>query len=296
MSKVMTAKEFVNMARKIATQYKTLYVMGCFGSPMNATNKKRYEKNSPYNRRPNRTALIEKASDDTFGFDCVCLIKGILWGWDGNVNKAYGGAVYGSHGVPDVNADQMMKYCTGVSKDFSHIEVGEVVHMSGHIGIYIGSGLAVECTPIWKDGVQITAVGNIGKKNGYNTRTWVNHGKLNFIDYSKNVTTTPSPKKKTLDELAQEVLEGKWSNGNERKRLLTDAFKRGEIKYTYAQVQSRVNSLSQKTKQEFYTVKKGDTLTAIANKHHMSLQNLLNLNKGIKNPNLITVGQKIRVK
>ncbi len=60
--------------------------------------------------------------------------------------------------------------------------------MSGHIGVYIGNGLAVECTPIWKDGVQITAVGNIGRKAGYNTRTWTNHGKLKFIDYGSAPT------------------------------------------------------------------------------------------------------------
>lgn len=181
---VMTDGKFVSMAKKIATDYKTLYIYGCFGSPMNATNKKRYTNNYAYNKQPSRAAKINAASSDTFGFDCVCLIKGILWGWNGDVNKTYGGAVYKSNGVPDTSADGMMRYCTDISTDFNNIVVGEVVHMSGHIGIYIGDGLAVECTPIWKDGVQITAVGNIGKKKGYNTRTWTNHGKLTFIDYS----------------------------------------------------------------------------------------------------------------
>ena len=39
---VMTNEKFVSIAKDIATNYKTLYVMGCFGSPLNATNKKRY--------------------------------------------------------------------------------------------------------------------------------------------------------------------------------------------------------------------------------------------------------------
>lgn len=187
---VMTSDKFVSMAKDIANNYKTLYVMGCFGSPLNATNKKRYTQNHAYNKRPERTKKIMSASSDTFGFDCVCLIKGILWGWNGNVNATYGGAKYGSNGVPDVSANGLMNYCTEVSTNFNNIVAGEVVHMNGHVGIYIGNGLAVECTPIWKDGVQITAVGNIGKKACYNTRTWTNHGKLKFIEYN-GVKPTP---------------------------------------------------------------------------------------------------------
>ena len=290
MTKVMTSTEFVAMARKIATQYKTLYVMGCFGAPMNAKNKKRYSSNNAYNSRAARKKLIMAATADTFGFDCVNLIKGILWGWDGNKNATYGGAVYKSHGVPDTNADGMMKYCTGVSKDFSNIQRGEVVHMSGHIGIYIGNGLVVESTPIWKDCVQITACGNIGKVDGYKTRTWSNHGKLNFIEY-----TTPV-KKKSLDDLAHEVLDNKWSTGSERERLLNDAYRKGEIDYTYEQIQHRVNELCAEKKHTYYVVKKGDTLSGIARKYDTTIQNLLKLNTGIKNPNLIRVGQQIRVK
>lgn len=191
--------DFIAKAKDIANNYKTLYIMGCFGAPMSDKNKQRYTRNHPYNRRVDRTKKINAASRDTFGFDCVCLIKGILWGWNGDVNKTYGGAVYSSNGVPDVSADQMMKHCTCRFNDFSNIVPGEVVHMPGHIGIYIGDGLAVECTPIWKDGVQITAVGNIGKKEGYPTRTWVEHGKLRFIDYT-NKPEPPKPEPTPCDK------------------------------------------------------------------------------------------------
>lgn len=47
----------------------------------------------------------------------------------------------------------------------------------------------------------------------------------------------PAPKKKTVDELAREVLAGKWGNGSARKKALTDAG------YDYAAVQKRVNEL-----------------------------------------------------
>lgn len=191
MAKVMTNEQLVSMCKKIANNYKTLYVYGCFGAPMNSTNKKRYTNNYDYNKRADRKKLILSASSNTFGFDCVNLIKGILWGWNGNVNATYGGAKYCSNGVPDVSANGMMDYCTSKSTDFSKIDIGEVVWLNGHIGVYIGDGLAVECTPVWKDGVQITAVGNIGKKAGYNTRTWTSHGKLKFIEYKKASSFLP---------------------------------------------------------------------------------------------------------
>ena len=97
----------------------------------------------------------------------------------------------------------MIGKCSNVSTNFSTIEVGELLWTEGHVGIYIGDGLGVECTPKWKGGVQITAVGNIGTKPGYNTRTWSKHGKLPYVDYSASVkpagkaptSTKPEPAK-----------------------------------------------------------------------------------------------------
>lgn len=177
--------EFANKAVDIAKNYKTLYVMGCFGSPMNSTNKKRYCNNHSYNKQASRTKMIQNATSDTFGFDCVCLVKGILWGWKGDKTKTYGGATYKTNGVPDINQESMIKQCKDVSTNFKNLEVGEFLWMQGHCGIYIGNGLAVESTPKWANKVQITAVGNIGKKSGYNTRTWTKHGKLPYITYIK---------------------------------------------------------------------------------------------------------------
>lgn len=47
-------------------------------------------------------------------------------------------------------------------------------------------------------------------------------------------TTTP---KKSVEEIAKEVIKGKWGNGADRKKRLTDAG------YDYAQVQAKVNQL-----------------------------------------------------
>ena len=191
MAYVMKASEFIEKLKDVANNYKTLYIMGCFGAPMTAANKKRYTSNHSYNKVAARVKMINAASADTFGFDCVCLIKGILWGWDGDKNATYGGARYAVNGVPDIGADTMITRCKDVSTTgWANMEPGEAVWCSGHIGVYIGNGLAVECTPKWKNCVQITAVGNIGSKSGYNSRKWTKHGKLPWIEYDVESTST----------------------------------------------------------------------------------------------------------
>lgn len=191
---MIRATELVNKAIECATKYKTLYVMGCFGAPMNAKNKERYKNNHSYNRKSARQKMIDNATPDTFGFDCVCLIKALCGDWCGDVNLTYGGTkvfkvngklVYGlDKDVPDYGADGMIKYCNDVSKDFSKIVPGCMVWLSGHAGIYIGNGLVVESSPAFENKVQITACGNLGTKTGYNTRKWTKYGYLPFVDYS----------------------------------------------------------------------------------------------------------------
>ena len=202
-SDTMTIKTGIELAAAclyVAENFKTLYVMGCFGAPMTEANKDRYIAHHDYNAQASRKKLIRAAGADTFGFDCVNLIKALLWGWDGDTGHVYGGADYGCNGVPDTSADGMIGKCKTVSTDFSDIQVGELLWMKGHVGIYIGDGLCVECTPAWKNGVQVTAVHNIGKKEGYNGRKWTKHGKLPYVSYtsgneqpSKGGTTKPQP-------------------------------------------------------------------------------------------------------
>ena len=71
--------------------------------------------------------------------------------------------------------------------------------------------------------------------------------------------------KKSVDEVAREVIKGIWGNGQERKDKLTAAG------YNYSEVQSRVNEIvngtsKSESKQEYrtYTVKSGDSLWKIA--------------------------------
>ena len=182
----LSNEEFIAKLQTIAANYKTAYLWGTFGSPV--TEQLITQKANQYPewytaaRQSYFRSLVGK---NYFAFDCVGLIKGILWGWSGDASKSYGGAVYASGGVPDVSADGMIKLCQNGTSDFSSIIPGEAVWMEGHIGVYIGSGKVIECTPAWENGVQVTACLNIGPISGLNGRTWTKHGKLPYIYYSK---------------------------------------------------------------------------------------------------------------
>lgn len=104
-----------------------------------------------------------------------------------------------------------------------------------------------------------------------------------------NASNMPAsnPDNKTVDELAEEVLAGKWGNGAYRKNLLTAAG------YDYKAVQAAVNEKLRKP--VYHTVQAGETLSYIASKHNTTYTAIAKLN-GIKNPDLIYAGQKLRIK
>lgn len=189
----MKASEFVQKHIDAAKNHKTVYMWGVFGAPV--TESLIRDKSAQYpswytaQRQAAFRALIGKGY---FGFDCVNLTKGILWGWNGNKNSTYGGAKYAANGVPDVSADGMIVKCKDVSATgWDKLMPGEGLWMPGHWGLYIGDGLAVECTPVWANGVQITAVKNVGQKSGYNTRQWSKHGKLPWVEYDAAAPSEP---------------------------------------------------------------------------------------------------------
>lgn len=175
---IKTAKELVAACLDAVYNHKTMYVLSCFGAPMNEKNKARYAKADP-----KRAEEIMAADAETFGFDCICFIKGLMWGWKGDPNQIYGGAEYKSGGIPDIGADQLIKQCIDVSEDFSTIHPGEYVWLPGHCGIYVGDGLAAEATFEPESGVQLQCVLPMGVKPGMPATGWKKHGKLPWISY-----------------------------------------------------------------------------------------------------------------
>lgn len=115
-----------------------------------------------------------------------------------------------------------------------------------------------------------------------------------YVDYvggNTATTTPPTTQKKTVAEIAKEVMEGKWGNGEDRKAKLTAAG------YNYNEVQDYVNKTYYNTstsKDTIYIVKAGDTLSGIASKYGTTYQELAKYNN-ISNPNIIKVGQQIKI-
>lgn len=218
MTYLMTAEAFIAIAFAIATKHKTCYMLGPWGWP--ATDKMISRattngSNASTNRQWLRFANAIKGKG--FIFDCVGLIKGILWGWNANLSKSYGGAGYACNGVPDIDAKQMINRCNGVSTNFTKILPGEAVWMDGHIGIYIGDGKVVEATPRWNNGVQISTCTNVSKKQIAGTvgsRTWTKHGKLPWVDYSvfENVQTSKPAQPTTPSKEDDNVVRYKTKN------------------------------------------------------------------------------------
>ena len=174
----LRASSFISILKRIVAEHKTVYAWGMFGTPITQSSVTGKAKQYPYwytdSKITSIFAPIYRSSSLVWGFDCVGLIKGVLWGWNGDKSKTYGGAVYASNVVPDISADAMINRCLNVSTNFERIFAGEYLWMKGHCGVYIGNGQVVESSPKWNNGVQIT---NLSARN------WLKHGKLPYVIY-----------------------------------------------------------------------------------------------------------------
>ena len=206
----MTGKELAQKCQDVM-KYKTCYAKGTFGQcATNAViNAKAKQYPAWYTKK--RQASLQALPDDTRLFDCAGLIKGVIWGFPNTI--------YTSNNFKDMNDQMMWDACTDKSQSFmpSNVHVGELLWMKGHVGIYIGDGKAIECTPSWMNGVQITAVSNMGAKPGLNNRRWTGHGKLPGITY----TNTSNSNENNKPDVTKLPILKKGSKGEYVKTLQT---------------------------------------------------------------------------
>ena len=159
------------------------------------------------------------------------------------------------------------------------------------------------------------------------------NGNVDMNYMYNNIIGSQHINEKTIDELAREVIAGKYGNGEARKKALGDKYNQVQERvnqllkqpkksieeiakeviagkwgngndrkarltnagYNYNEVQNKVNNLLGSNNKVYYTIKSGDNLSSIAKKYGTTVNQLVQWNN-IKNPNLIYPNQKIRVK
>lgn len=143
--------------------------------------------------------------------------------YTGNMKK-----IFLANGFADVTKSVNLTTGTGLQR-------GDVLLKEArHTAMSIGSGQIVQASINEKGG---TTGGRIGDQTGREiwTRSYYNYtgGWDCILRYTGESAATVKP----LDELAREVLAGKWGSGDARKQALTAAG------YDYKAVQTRVNAL-----------------------------------------------------
>ena len=155
-----------------------------------------------------------------------------------------------------------------------------------HIEIFKEKGIWIE------DGTIVPLPGDIILYN-WDCQAQPNDGYSDHIGYVESVSgqMITVMEENYNEEVAGEVIQGKYGNGEERRKKLCD------MGYDPDAVQREVNrQLSQnEAPAEYYVVQENDTLSEIAKRFATTYLELAAWN-GIADPNMIYVGQKIRIR
>lgn len=204
------------------------YVYGTYGLKLTKTLIRQKHNQYPTQMTDERTQYalehyVGKRSDD-----CYALLKNYLWlpGTDDELiaKKFDADPIYNAK--QDISADQAFNLATEKGDIDSIPEIpGIMVRYKGHAGVYVGNGIVVE-----ERGFNYGCV-----RTRLNERKWTHWYKSTFITYL--TSTVPSNAKKSVEEIAREVIDDKWGVGEDRKHRLEKAG------YNYREVQDMVNKL-----------------------------------------------------
>lgn len=265
---------------------------------LNIRNRKTFYKNKyPYN-----LCYINK--DGRTSADCVNLVKAILNGYN-IYNNSIGYYQKDLSNTGDCTEAELIGQCSEVSVDFSKLGTHpEILYMKGHIGVYLGKEIdgkynVVECTKSFGGGVVYSYVDADGirrkEKGVVKNSKWISHGKPSkWVGAEKETEKVPVPGKAFYYVKRGDTLSG-IAKMNDMSLAELVSYNPQIKDINKIRIGEKV-FLSSGAAEEYYIVVKGDTLGAIARKFNMALNKLLGLNPNIKNPNLIHVGDKIRVK
>lgn len=198
-------------------------------------------------------------NDGRTSADCSNLVKAILNGYD-VYNTKVGYYQKDLSNTGDCTEAELIAQCTEVSTDFKALgNHAEILYMKGHIGTYLGYSVdnrfnVIECTTSFGGGVIYSWVDQDG------TRRSENGGKPIVL------------KDGTYQRWSHHGKPTKWVDMS------------GNV---------ATPKEEKKAEQKVYFVKKGDTMSSIAQSNGMSLAKLVSYNPQIRNINVISIGQVI---
>lgn len=259
--------------------------------------------------------------------------------WEKNQNSQWGNEAYLEQVVKRVIQRTGIPPVIYVQR--SRMAQVEPVAKRNNCGLWIAqypnnNATGYQSTP-WNEGAYACAIrqySSTGRLSGYSGNLDLNkfYGDRNawsaYCNPNGSHTVTPAPTpspsgESTLD-LAVDVMQGVYGDGEARKKALGSRYDEvqsfinhihsasvgtlvsevwagkygdGEVRKIalgsrYNEVQNKINSSSSSA--TVYTVKSGDTLSGIASKYGTTYQNLASIN-GISDPDKIYPGQKIKI-
>ena len=225
--------------------------------------------------RIGKEASYDSSTDDCSSFVFKCLKKGGFISentYNGSTETLFQMARAGK--LKEVKRSEVQRgdiFVSGVE--------GKSLNAGGHTGLFTRNGEIIHCN--YGNGTVTTN----NEREGYDYYLSSARRPVRFF---RPVGAIEDKPKKSISDVAKEVIDGKWGVGADRADRLQKAG------YSYRQVQDEVNRQVQ-SKPVWYVIKAGDSLGAIAKAHGVSLDSVIRLNPQIKNPNLVYKGQKIRI-
>ena len=171
------------------------YVSGGYGQPLTTEflagkqNKKWFKDKSKQDpSKTNWEYLSQFADQGWYCTDCVCLLKGVLWGYRGDGTEGD----FGSNGVKDSTDSEFYNMCYNKinisgGKNRNKLKPGKILHMDGHVGTVYkvnGSDIKVIESAPSLDGTKITSI---------DYQAWTGAGYSPYIIYSAKPQPQPAP-------------------------------------------------------------------------------------------------------
>lgn len=311
------AKTNTGLVEYVKAKIGCYYWFGTFGQM--ASRSLYNSKKAQYPKYYTAKDFAKQIADPKQVFDCSGLIKAYLWtdSIDDVTPKYNAKQDFGATAFYD-NAK-----VKGALGSGTQLKVGTLVFKGtdktkSHVGVFIGDNQVVEAKG-HAYGVVLTTFSSGG---------WKYYAECNLITYEAEAQPAPSApatpvqttkyKVKTNGDVlylrsepntqsakltsmpngteldVSEIVTGENIKGNADWAKTVYSGKSGYCSCKYLTVVTNISAPAE-SEPVYHTVKKGDTLSALARKYNTTVKKLVDLNH-IKNPNMIVIGQKLRMK